>query len=216
MYAAATASRTRSVYTQTPRNRVRAQGTHSFSRHCAGQELTLNGTFLARQYEIMFNDMIQSSDFTALFDAYRITKVTYKFQLVNVPEANLTINSVLGAPVQNITNWYPKMWYVMDYDGGATETLNSIRERQGVKCRILRPDKEIKISFRPKCRVLTYKTADTEGYAPKSIKIDMNDTDVPHYGMAVVFDTNGYDPNNDYPFKIAVERKITFQCYGVR
>lgn len=167
----------------------------------------------------MFNDMIQASDFTSLFDMYRITKVTYKFQLITNPDSASPFNVAATAPTNyynNPTNWFPKMWYVMDYDGGTTETLNSIRERQGVKCRILRPDKEIKISFTPKCRVLTYKTADTEGYAPKSIKVDMNDTDVPHYGMAVVFDTNGHDPNNDYPFKIAVERKITFQCYGVR
>lgn len=162
----------------------------------------------------MFNDMIQAADFTSLFDMYRITKVTYKFQLINDPNATLTLNATSTS--WNGTNWYPKMWYVMDYDGGTTETLNSIRERQGVKCRILKPDKEIKVSFTPKCRVLTYKTADTEGYAPKSIKIDMNDTDVPHYGLAVVFDTNGYDPSNDFPFKIAVERKITFQCFGVR
>lgn len=176
----------------------------------------MNGLFLSRQYSIAFNDMIQASDFTALFDMYRITKVTFKFQLINVPEANLITNTAVGQPVQNITNWYPKMWYVMDYDGGSTETLNSIRERQGVKCRILRPNKEIKVSFTPRCRVLTYKTVDTEGFAPKNIKIDMNDTDVPHYGMAVVFDTNGLDPNDSYPFKIAVERKITFRCYGVR
>lgn len=220
MYSAALRSRSRSAARAPTRlNRVRAQGVHSFSRHCASQEVSINGLFLSRQYEVQFNDMIQSSDFTSLFDMYRITKVTYKFQLINVPEAIQTLNAsgngVNDGRINN-TNWYPKMWYVMDYDGGATETLNSIRERQGVKCRILRPNKEIKVSFTPKCRVLTYKTADTEGYAPKNIKIDMNDTDVPHYGMAVVFDTNGYDPNDSYPFKIAVERKITFQCYGVR
>lgn len=216
MYSAALRSRSRSVARAPTRlSRVRAQGTHSFSRHCAAQEVTLNGLFLSRMYEVQFNDMIQSSDFTSLFDMYRITKVTYTFQLVNVPEATLVINAP-AATFANGTNWYPKMWYVMDYDGGSTETLNSIRERQGVKCRILRPNKVVKVSFTPKCRVLTYKTADTEGFAPKNIKIDMNDTDVPHYGMAVVFDTNGYDPADNYPFKIAVERKITFRCYGVR
>lgn len=163
--------------------------------------------------------MIQAVDFTSLFDMYRITKVTYKFQLINNPDAiqvlGATQNSINGTQITS-TNTYPKMWYVMDYDGGSTETLNSIRERQGVKCRILRPNKEIKISFTPRCRVLTYKTVGAEGYAPKNIKIDMNDTDVPHYGLAVVFDTNGLDPLDTYPFKVAVERKLTFQCYGVR
>lgn len=216
MYSAALRSRSRSLPRAPTRlSRVRAQGTHTFSRHCAAQTVEMNGLFLSRQYEVQFNDMVQASDFTSLFDMYRITKVTFTFQLINVPEAYLVPNSGLSA-VGNITNWYPKMWYVMDYDGGATETLNSIRERQGVKCRILRPNKVVKVSFTPKCRVLTYKTVDTEGFAPKNIKIDMNDTDIPHYGLAVVFDTNGLDPNDTYPFKIAVERKITFRCYGVR
>jgi len=213
MYASALRSRSR------PRARkssVRVSGTHSFSRHCAAIDAEINGLLLSRQYTIQFNDMIQSSDFTSLFDIYRIVKVTYRFQLINVPEATLYTNGAGSTTIASTTNWYPKMWYVVDHDGGATETLNSIRERQGVKCRILRPQKEVKVTFKPMCRVLTYKTADTEGYAPKNIKIDMNDTDVPHYGLAVVFDTNGLDPNDTYPFKVSVERKITFQCYGVR
>lgn len=212
MYASALRSRSR------PRSRkssVRVSGTHSFSRHCAAIDAEINGLLLSRQYTIQFNDMIQSADFTSLFDMYRIVKVTYKFQLINVPEASLVTNAS-SAALANGTNWYPKMWYVVDHDGGATETLNSIRERQGVKCRILRPQKEVKVTFKPMCRVLTYKTADTEGFAPRNIKIDMNDTDVPHYGLAVVFDTNGLDPADNYPFKVSVERKITFQCYGVR
>lgn len=195
-------------------NRVRAQGTHNFSRHCAQEELTINSTYLSRMYSVVFSDMIQSSDFTTLFDMYRITKVTYRFQLVTNPDATWVLNQTGGQA--NPSNWYPKVWYVTDYDGGATETLNSIRERQGVRCRILRPNREVRISFVPKCRVLTYKTADTEGFAPRNIKIDMNDTDIPHYGLACVFDTNGYDPNDTYPFKVVVERKLTFQCFGVR
>lgn len=176
----------------------------------------MNGLFLARMYSVKFEDMLQASDFTSLFDQYMIKKVTYTFQLVNVPEANLATNTSLGAPVQNITNWYPKVWYIADPDGGTTDTLNSIRERQGVKCRILQPNKVVRISFTPKVRVLTYQIGEVSGYAAKSCKIDLSDVAVPHYGMSCVFDTNGIDPDNTYPFKIAVERKLTFSCYGVR
>lgn len=206
-------SSSRVSFRSRPRSRVRAQGVHTFSRHCAAQTVDLNGTFLSRQYNDKFEDMIQSSDFTSLFDMYRIVKVTYTFQLINAPEAQAYLNSAVQA---NFTNWYPKMWYIVDHDGGTTETLNSMRERQGTKCRILQPNKTIRISWTPKCRVLTYSTDATQGYAPRNIKIDMNDTAVPHYGLAVVFDTNGIDPNDTYPFKIAVERKITFKCFGVR
>lgn len=195
------------------RSRVRAQGVHTFSRHCAATTVDINGTFLSRQYSDKFEDMIQAVDFTSLFDMYRIVKVTYTFQLINVPETTQVLNNV---SVGNWNNWYPKMWYIVDHDGGTTETLNSMRERQGTKCRILQPNKSIKISWTPKCRVLTYATDTTQGYAPRNIKIDMNDTNIPHYGLAVVFDTNGLDPNDTYPFRVAVERKITFKCFGVR
>lgn len=201
------------------RSRVRAQGVHTFSRLCAATTVEINGTFLSRQYSDKFEDMIQAVDFTSLFDMYRIVKVTYTFQLITNPDAvqvtGATQNSINGGQIQ-ATNWFPKMWYIVDHDGGATETLNSMRERQGTKCRILQPNKSVKISWTPKCRVLTYATDTTQGYAPKNIKIDMNDTAIPHYGLAVVFDTNGIDPLDTYPFKVAVERKFTFRCFGVR
>lgn len=196
------------------RNRVRAQGTHTFSRYCAAEEVSMNGLFLARMYSVKFEDMLQASDFTSLFDQYMIKKVTYSFQLITNPDATWVLNQSGGQA--NPSNWFPKMWYIADQDGGTTDTLNSIRERQGVKCRILQPNKTVRISFTPKVRVLTYQIGEVSGYAAKSCKIDLSDVAVPHYGMSCVFDTNGLDPDNTYPFKIAVERKLTFSCYGVR
>lgn len=178
----------------------------------------MNGLFLARAYEISFSDLVASTEFSALFDQYRITKVTYTIQMVNNPNSAAYTNA---APYVNnanptLVNWYPKVWYVVDYDGGSTETIATIKERQGVRCRILQPNKELRISFRPKCRTLTYSTSSSTGYAPKNIKIDFTDTNVEHYGLQVVFDSNGVDPNDDYPFKFIVERKVYFTCYGVR
>lgn len=193
---------------------VRVQGAHTFSRRCASITEEMNGLSLSRMYEISFGDMLQSSDFTAMFDQYRITKVTFTIQMINNPGAFL----VIGGPTntQNVTNWYPKVWYMVDQDGGSTETISTIKERQGVRCRILQPNKEIRISFRPKCRTLTYSTSTSTGYAPRNIKIDMTDTNVEHYGLQVVFDSNGQNPDDTYPFKFVVERKVYFTCYGVR
>lgn len=169
---------------------------------------------LSRMYEISFSDLVQSSDFSNMFDQYRITKVTYTIQMINNPDAFL----VIGGPTntQNVTNWYPKVWYVVDHDGGPTETISTIKERQGVRCRILHPNKELRISFQPKCRTLTYSTSTSTGYAPKNIKIDMSDTNVEHYGLQMVFDANGQNPDDSYPFRFVIERKVYFTCYGVR
>lgn len=174
---------------------------------------SINGVYLARYYTVKFDDMVAYGEFTNLFDNYRIEKVTMTFQLINNPTAYHPLN--LGTPATS-TNWWPKMWYVRDYDGGVTETISSMKERQGVKCRVLEPNKMIKISYVPRVRSLIYKTSTTEGYAPKQVRLDMSDATVPHYGLHVVYDTNGIDVIDTYPFKIAVETKIKFSASGVR
>lgn len=198
---------------------ARVQGAHTFSRRCAVITEEMNGLFLARMYEISFSDLISATEFSNLFDQYRITKVTYSIQMTTNPNSiqvtNASGNGINDTRIQN-TNWYPKVWYVVDHDGGTTETISTIKERQGVRCRILQPNREIRVSFRPKCRTLTYSTSSATGYAPKNIKIDMTDTNVEHYGLQVVFDSNGLDPSDTYPFRFTVERKVYFTCYGVR
>lgn len=160
--------------------------------------------------------MVGYSEFSALFENYRITKISVTFQLIN----NVTSLQYPGAPTLlgngQPTCWYPKLWYTVDHDGGGSENITTMKERQGVKCRILQPNKTIKVSFKPMCRTLTYKTATTEGFAPRNIKLDMADTNVPHYGLLYLVDTNGIDPNDTYPFKIAMETKFYFTCSGVR
>lgn len=212
MYSSAVArSRSRSR-AAARRNPVRAQGIHSFNRYCAAETLEMNGVFLAKNYKIAFTDMVQPGDFTSLFDQYRITKVVFKIQMMSNPDGFKQLNAVND----NVNNWFPKLWYIVDHDGGPTETILSIKERQGVKCKILRPNKQIRIAFQPKCRTLTYSTPTSTGYAPKNIKIDMSDINVEHYGLNLVFDSNGLDPLDAFPYKFIIERKLYFTCYGVR
>jgi len=174
----------------------------------------INGLYLSRHYTRKFNDMVAFGEFTNLFDQYRIESITMTFQLINNPDATWPLNS--GSSAGNSTNWYPKMWYVVDYDGGSTETISSMKERQGVKCRIMQPNKLIKVTFRPKVNTLVYMTSTTQGFAPKSVMLDMADVTVPHYGLMVVWDTNGIDVSDTYPMKISVETRIKFSCKGVR
>lgn len=188
-------------------------GKHVFTRGVDMTTEEINGVYLARYYTCKFNDMVAYGEFTNLFDYYKIEKVTMTFQLITNPDSNSCLNV---SATSQVSNWYPKMWFVRDYDGGSTETIASMKERQGVKCRVLQPNKIIKISYVPRVRTLIYKTDTTEGYAPKQIRLDMADATVPHYGLHVVYDTNGIDVNDSYPFKISVETKIKFSASGVR
>jgi len=175
--------------------------------------ITVDSVIKSENLVYKFDDLVGYTEFSALFENYRITKIVVTFQLINNPDHTLVLND---AGHNTPSNWYPKMWYTVDHDGGSDETLTTMKERQGVRCRILQPNRTIKVSFKPMCRTLTYKTASTEGFAPKNIKLDMADVNVPHYGLLYLVDTNGIDPSNDYPFKIAMETKFYFTCTGVR
>lgn len=204
------------------RPRITTRGVHTFSRYCAALDpVEMNGTYKAGNIVVAFNNLVQSSDFTNLFDQYRIRKVIVTFQLITNPDSSAYTNTDLwvnqsGGVSRPLTNWYPKIWYINDYDGGADETIPTIKERQGVRCKILKPNSVVTVAFTPKCRVLTYSTSTSTGYAPKNIKVDMSDTNVEHYGIKYVLDANQQDPDNSYPFKVQIERKLIFSCYGVR
>jgi len=206
-------SRSRSRSRTRARKNVRITGKHVFSRGVDMITEEINGVYLSRLYTVKFDDMVAYGEFTNLFDYYRIESVIMTFQLITNPDSNSTLN---GSTTSQVTNWYPKMWFVRDYDGGTTETISSMKERQGVKCRLLQPNKIVRITYIPRVRALIYKTSTTEGYAPKRVRLDMSDVTVPHYGLHVVFDTNGVDVNDTYPFKVAVETKIKFSATGVR
>jgi len=212
MFAAARA-RTVSMRPKRRKLKVRVQGSHTFSRRKLMDTITVDGVIKSENLVYTFNQLVGYDEFASLFENYRITKISVNFQLLNNPNSYHAVGTGSNLPS---SNWYPKIWYTIDHDGGSDETLATMKERQGVRCRILQPNSIVKVSFKPMCRTLSYKTSTTEGFAPKNIKLDMADTNVPHYGLLYLIDTNGIDPNDTYPFKIAMETKMFFTCSGVR
>lgn len=195
---------------------ARVTGTHVFSRRLAANTLEINGLYLANQWVFKFGDILEHTEFSSLFEKYRIDSVVMKFQLINNPNTAYPLNTASSSSVAASTNWFPKMWYAIDDDGGVTDTISTMKERQGVRCRILEPNKTVTVVIRPKIRVLAYNTATTTGTVPKRATIDMADHLVPHFGLSTVIDTNGIDPQDTYPFKVNVEMQYKFSCMGVR
>jgi len=211
MFAAARA-RTASMRPARRKLKIKVQGFHTFSRRKLMDTITVDDVIKSENLVYTFNQLVGYDEFAALFENYRITKISVTFQLINNPDARFTA----GSAIDQVANWYPKIWYTIDHDGGSDETLSTMKERQGVRCRILQPNGVVKVSFMPMCRTLSYKTSTTEGFAPKNIKLDMADVNVPHYGLLYLIDTNGINPNDTYPFKIAMETQFFFTCSGVR
>jgi len=220
MYASALASRSRSRTAVARRTPVRSSlNVHRFSRYSTAATLDVTSTTLTDERQFKFDDILGNSEFTALFDSYRIDKVVMMIQLITNPNATVVTNSVQPAVANQSSNWYPRWWYIRDYDGGGADSLASIKERQGVKCFTLVPNKIFRIAIKPKVLVQTYSSATTTGYLQtrgKSMFIDMANTAVPHYGLNSVVDCLGLDPNDTYPFKIRFEFKFYFTCKDVR
>lgn len=189
------------------------RGKHNFTRYTAAVQYQCA---LANEHDVgmhfAFDQMINYGEFTVLFDRYCINRVTLTFQLVNNPDAGTAMN--LTTPLNSL-NYYPKIWYVYDSDDANPLTLSQIKERESVKCRILRPNAVVKINVRPAVLLQTYRTALTTGYAPKwGQYIDCGQPEVPHYGLKFVIDMIGNVPAAN--FYVRQEAKYHFTLKDVR
>lgn len=205
-------SRSRS---RTRRSRINLN-THRYSRWTEPATTDFVSQGLPLDFEFKFEDIINASEFSSMYDRFKIDYVVVHFQLINNPDASIAPNNEPNA-VNTSTNFFPKLWYIRDYDGGSSETLSAIKERQGVRYFVLRPNKTYTVKLRPMVAIQTYRTSTTTGYAPKRLMLDFaNATNVPHYGLKTVFDTLGYNPPDTQPWKLRHEIKYYFTCKDVR
>lgn len=188
---------------------------HAFSRYQESFDITTTAVSEGKNFWFSLTDVINYNEFTAMFDMYKIHKIVFKMQLVTNPDAATLTNSQ-NTSIGNSLNWYPKLWYIRDYDSGATETLSTIKERVGAKFFIMRPNKEVSIVLKPMVAVQTYKTLASAGYGAKRMWVDCSDADVPHYGLKTVIDSLGIDPVDTTGFKIRCDVKFYLGFKGVR
>jgi len=160
-------------------------------------------------------DVLSYTEFTSMFDMYKIEKVVVKIQLISNPDAVYDVNQN-NTSAGNNNNYFPKVWYIRDDDDAAAETLLSIKERVGVKCKVMRPNQILNIVIRPKVAVQTYKTATATGYGPKRMFIDCANADVPHYGLHLCTDCLGLNPTDATGFRFRVDTKYYLAFKGVR
>lgn len=196
---------------------------HMYKRWTDPLPVDITGTTYNLGLVFKLEDVKGEADFADLYDRYMLTTVVLRFKLITNPNAANPTNAMpvtLGGNqwgAANMTNWYPKLWYCPDYDDNATETLAQLKERSQTKCKVLQPNKIVKIVVKPAVTIQTYRTATTTGYAPKWKQwIDMAQRDVPHYGLKFSVDTCGIDPNDTYPFKLEIDRRYYFTCKDVR
>lgn len=135
-----------------------------------------NGTQWAYAFTLS-NSLTNYTEFTNLFDQYRLKSVMIKFRLVQPPEANNT--SLTG-------QYYPDIVVSVDHDDNSTPAgYDTIQQYGKSKQGILKPDKWFTYKCHPTAVVQMYKTATTTGYGPASRNqwFDCNYIDIPFYGI---------------------------------
>lgn len=126
--------------------------------------------------------LTNSSEFTNLFDQYRLRCVIMKFRLIPPPEANNTPTTL---------QFYPDIVATVDHDDANVPTdLDTIRQYGKCKSGILKPNSWFTYRCFPTTSMQMYRTATTTGYAPvkNSQWIDLAYTDIPYYSVKVGID----------------------------
>jgi len=154
---------------------------------------------------IKLNEVPNYTDFTSLFDSYKITHAEFKF----IP--HFTVGQVPLGP-QNTQ--VARLVTVIDQDDDNTPTgLSQLMQYSSLDESLL--DRERVRNFKPRVSVQTYRTATTTGYsAPDdAIWIDAAQTDVPHYcGKALICDTTA---SADNPRTLTIMCTLWITCKGV-
>lgn len=182
------------------------QQVHYFKRYVGLGLINADGTGNPQYGSLSFNlnQVPNVSEFTSLFDNYRISFVKLMFRLRTSPDAQLANNSA-----------YPQMFIQRDYDDNTVPTsVNSVRESGRCILRTIRPDRYTVVKIRPATQNLVFNdTGSNTVFVPKWKQwLDMSYPGVPYYGIKYAVDTFSANTNNI----IEIQAVYYFQCKDTR
>jgi len=150
-------------------------------------------------YSFALSDVPNYTEFTNLFDEYRISKVILTF----VPQCMTTTSN----PIYT-TSW---LIYVVDKDDASTPTsYTSLQEYP--KHKVLSANRRFYVSFRPRFSTEVYASPATTGYGSRTGWLDCSNAGIPHYGFKLAMGLSG----TAGAFSYAVFAKYVIDCHGVR
>lgn len=183
---------------------------HSYIRWGSTAEVSTTSGTVSYSKVFQLSDTVNSSELTQLYDQYMIKGVKVKVQLLSNPDASM--QPVSGSTTtSNALNWYPKLWYVRDYDNTALEAVDDLKQRNNAKCKVMRPNSFI--SFYVKPAVLnTIDVGDaTTATAPIWNQwLDCSQSQIRHYGVKMAFD-NSYSTTQTWRYRIEFQYYLQFK-----
>lgn len=149
------------------------------------------------------NQLPNVTEFSNLFDQYRINFLVYKFYLRIDPSAQTAA-----------TASFPKMYWYRDYDDSAAPSnLNEIRESGRSRVAVLRPDRPVTVKFKPNTLINVWNTGLTSATQSPvwDAWVDVANVNTTHYGFKMAIDDF---TNTNY--RLDLEVFCYFQCKSVR
>lgn len=189
------------IMTKTPRF-----NSYFFKRKFLKGTWTLNNVSeVFTSYTFKLSDLPNYTEFTNLFDRYRILKVA----VILVP--NWTTNDL--NPVTSTERTNPSIYSVIDYtEDGTPASLSEMYEDS--QCKITRGGRIHKRVFTPAVLASSFETITTTAYTPKWKQwITTDDPATPHYALKLAGDKT-YTSSNNFTVKVFMTYYI--QCKDIK
>lgn len=178
--------------------------THYFKRFAYKATITGDVSRTAKgAMSFKLDDIPGLSDFTSLFDYYRISGVKLRFTTYLDPNSQAAGNA-----------YFPKLYTAIDMDDDAAPlSSDDLRQRTNCKIRWLAPNRSYGIFLRPKYLKNVYISGVSTGYEiGKQTWLDLSNTNIPHYGLKYVVE----NLNPDLSQAVQVEATYYIQMKGTR
>lgn len=153
------------------------------------------------------NDVVNSAEFNALYDQFRILKVAVHFRW------NASSSAGTGFASEYMLN-PPNLMSFPDYDDNAAPNAQEFHERATTRMRRLTAGKIVTVYLTPAVLVSGYEAGGISvAYIPKWRQwIDIADITTQHFGLKVGF---RYSPNTAYG-TVETWYTVSFQCKNQR
>lgn len=150
---------------------------------------------------VALNQLVNSSDFTQLYEQFRITYCVIKFFLTIDPSAQ-------SAGTAN----YPRLYWCRDTNDSVPLTENEMYERADMRSAILKPDRPVIMKFKPNVLAVNYLSGVTSAYTAKWNEwIDTANAAVPYYGCK--WNIDNFTNTN---YRLHIDQTFYFQCKGAK
>lgn len=147
------------------------------------------------------------TDYTKLFDQYRVNMVIVKF----TPSLTTVVNRPFDDTTTPTDGTVPRLVTALDRDDSTIPIdFESVQSKS--KSRITYATKYQSYKFRPNRLTMVYRTQATTGYkVDTQVKefLDCGQADIPHYGVKYCLEPSS--PSNTYVYDISVDYYVSFK-----